>query len=761
MEPELRETRDALVAGRYDHALGLAGEGYRRASSGGHFDLAVRFLGNVGMAQFGLHRFDAALQTYLQAHSLAVHHGLESAAALSTTAIALLYAQLGELEAAADWLQKSSAALTGADQTRLLPAVEIQLGTVRARQGRLKEAMALFGRAIDAAERNDDLRLSSLGWNRVGEEFLLRQDLPAAEHAFLEAYRIRKLNHLPLDTSYLNLGQLRLAQGDLVSARTVLDLNVELANRSQGAWPTWKAYYFRARVHMAAGRLAQALDDLRVALRLARAWRWSSPGDDAIRIGNEGMLQVVYSALIEAGNRLYLQTGNKALLWETLDAAEENRAASLQVLIADPATWTAEFPAAYWATLNQLQRAEVEAIRQPGAKTDAAVAALRSELVRMEAGTGPAAFPQTAGLAHRLQPRIPAGTALMAFHVAPEGSWLWALDGGGVSLYPLPPEAALAAAAERLRKSASGTAPDVNDRAAQLYQLLFGALDARYRNKARWLLALDAGLFRVPFGTLIESRGGRTAYLAEIRVLQVIPGAAILLQPGKPYDYGSGRFAGVADPIYNLADPRFSGPDRARRAGTATVPMARLVSSTAEVEACARAFGRDEPIILTGAAASRTGIAEALGRRPAVLHFATHFLQSSQQHGYALMALSLGAQGATEVVTPYEIARWRTTAGLVVLSGCTSGGGAALPGTGLLGLTRAWLAAGAHDVVASQWATPDDSGVLFQAFYRYLCAAPRDGAPAALQHAQCEMIHKGGWRSHPGYWGAYFVSGRP
>ena len=34
--------------------------------------------------------------------------------------------------------------------------------------------------------------------------------------------------------------------------------------------------------------------------------------------------------------------------------------------------------------------------------------------------------------------------------------------------------------------------------------------------------------------------------------------------------------------------------------------------------------------------------------------------------------------------------------GLVVLSGCHSDAGRVLPGAGLLGLTRAWLTAGAH-----------------------------------------------------------------
>ena len=88
------------------------------------------------------------------------------------------------------------------------------------------------------------------------------------------------------------------------------------------------------------------------------------PPDDAARIGTEGWLELVHSALVEAGNRLYLETGEPALIRETFEAAEENRAGSLRAVLsrgrtADPSA----LPAAYWETLARLQRAEVQALR--------------------------------------------------------------------------------------------------------------------------------------------------------------------------------------------------------------------------------------------------------------------------------------------------------------------------------------------------------------------------------------------------------------
>jgi CHAT domain-containing protein len=186
--------------------------------------------------------------------------------------------------------------------------------------------------------------------------------------------------------------------------------------------------------------------------------------------------------------------------------------------------------------------------------------------------------------------------------------------------------------------------------------------------------------------------------------------------------------------------------------------LPRLVGSDAELDACARSW-RGERVLLKGAHASRDGLAEQLRRNPAVVHLATHVLESSERPSYGLIALSLTPRRESELLPPYEIAGWRTNAGLVVLSGCHSAGGAQLPGTGLLGLTRAWLMAGARSVIGSNWATPDESGALFGALYRNLSGKRRGSPAAALRAAQLEMIRSGGWRAKPSYWGAYFVVG--
>ncbi len=104
-----------------------------------------------------------------------------------------------------------------------------------------------------------------------------------------------------------------------------------------------------------------------------------------------------------------------------------------------------------------------------------------------------------------------------------------------------------------------------------------------------------------------------------------------------------------------------------------------------------------------------------------------------------------------------EIAASSIPAKLVVLSGCESARGQVVVAEGVLGLTSAFLSAGASAVVATLW--PVDDAVttdLMKEFYKELA---RGGTVAsALREAQLE-IRRHGDTSHPFYWAGFVVIG--
>jgi tetratricopeptide (TPR) repeat protein len=762
-------------AGRYREAL-QPFEAARALAEGAQVPrLAARALNNVGACQLGLHQYRPALQSLLEAQRQAEAAHDPSGAASFSYNIASLYTDLGELDAAAEWIQGTIRRLDAKDRKNL-PQILIQLATLRARQDRMPEARQLFHEGIEAADRAGDLSLCANGWSRLGGEYLKRGELALAEAPLLEGYRIRKLNHLALDVSYRSLGRLRLEQGDLSSAAALLDRAVELSSQARGGIPAWDTYHYRGRVRMAQGRLREAMADLRIAIRLARVWRWSAPADDAARKGTEGWLELVHSALVEAGNRLYLETREPALIRETFEAVEENRASSLRAVFsrgrwADPSA----LPPAYWETLARLQRAEVQALRTEDARSRETVASVRAELTRMELALGPAVAPLPSPVLEPARQALDGESVLLSFQLGDRISWLWALDRQGLALYALPARAEVESQAQAAAKAIREDAAPGADGPARLWRTLFGQLATRFQHKTRWLVALDRGStlmdsasrftagglpFEAPLAALEDSSRQPPAYLAERHAIEIIPGAGYWVEAGsRTRETPAPVFVGVGDPIYSTADPRLPPlPPGARPAPKPALMLPRLVGSGAELDACARSW-RGERVLLKGAAASRDGLAEQLRRNPAVVHLATHILESSERPAYGLIALSLTPRRESQLLPPYEIAGWRTNAGLVVLSGCHSAEGAQLPGTGLLGLTRAWLMAGAHSVIGSNWATPDESGALFGALYRNLSGVRGSSPAAALRAAQLEMIRSGGWRAKPSYWGAYFVVG--
>jgi CHAT domain-containing protein len=533
-----------------------------------------------------------------------------------------------------------------------------------------------------------------------------------------------------IESSYRNLGILRLKQGDAHAASVLLDRALALSQEPGGLRPNWDVYYARGWVRLEQNRLDAAMDDLRIAARLARNWRRDAVLDDATRVSAENFIQKVDSALVEAGNRLYFATHRRALAQETFESAEANRAASLRALLAEP---------------RAPSNADVE-------------------------------LPD---LLEHTRRSLPADAAFLAFHLGTldlPNSYLWAVSRESFALYRLPPGREIGALVAGFTKAVREQNPETQQQGARLFSTLFGQLDAAFRRKPRWLLALDAQLFKLPFAALIAETGAQgPVFLVERHSLQIASGAGMLAVARPRRRFFDGPFVGVADPVYNMADARWSGPRPASvlgfftaNAGDSTagdeLHLVRLAGTAREVAACAAAWGGSRaPTLLEGAAASRQRLQAALASRPTVVHFATHVLDSTADSAPGArsgrIVLSLTHSGQHEVISPVEIATWNLDGALVALSGCSSGSADTLPATGLMGLTRACQAAGASAVVASHWPTPDDAGTLFLSFYRYLRAAPQTGPAVALQHAQVDMLRSRTWRSNPLYWGAYFVTG--
>ncbi|MGB3544453.1 CHAT domain-containing protein, partial [Rubrivirga sp.] len=107
----------------------------------------------------------------------------------------------------------------------------------------------------------------------------------------------------------------------------------------------------------------------------------------------------------------------------------------------------------------------------------------------------------------------------------------------------------------------------------------------------------------------------------------------------------------------------------------------------------------------------------------------------------------------------YEVMETTLQADMVVLSGCSTGGGVAVAGEGIIGLQYGMRAAGARSTVATLWPVSDRaSATLMTSFYNAVASGSRKDE--ALRRAQIEYIEShAGIRASPFFWAAPTVSG--
>jgi CHAT domain-containing protein len=93
-------------------------------------------------------------------------------------------------------------------------------------------------------------------------------------------------------------------------------------------------------------------------------------------------------------------------------------------------------------------------------------------------------------------------------------------------------------------------------------------------------------------------------------------------------------------------------------------------------------------------------------------------------------------------------------ADLVVLSACQTGLGDVKSGDDVVGMNRAFIFAGTHALMSSLWRVSDVStAILMKQFYRsYMTYDKAESLSRAMQHVKNRY-------PHPGYWGAFILSG--
>jgi CHAT domain-containing protein len=191
------------------------------------------------------------------------------------------------------------------------------------------------------------------------------------------------------------------------------------------------------------------------------------------------------------------------------------------------------------------------------------------------------------------------------------------------------------------------------------------------------------------------------------------------------------------------------------------VTLTRLTFSRHEANAIAAIVPEEQAFQALDFRASRGTLATLDLSRYRILHFATHALVNSRHPELSGVVLSLvDEQGQAQdgFLRVHEIYSLKLAGDLVVLSACQTALGKEVRGEGLLGLTQAFMYAGAPRVVVSLWNVSDEATAeLMKRFYRaMLVDGLRPGA--ALRAAQVGLSREPRWAA-PYYWAGFVLQG--
>lgn len=348
-------------------------------------------------------------------------------------------------------------------------------------------------------------------------------------------------------------------------------------------------------------------------------------------------------------------------------------------------------------------------------------------------------------------------TTVLAYALGDSASILWAIDRKGFDMFELPARPDLNDDVRRLRDAlARPGAGDKALRAAarQLYATLVEPARERVGDSRNLVIVPDGFLFEIPFEILLseETKEGEAwsnmPYLVRSHTTVYSPSVSVFVQLQRK------KSRKYALDLVAVGDPRF---DTLEGDGA---KLADLPYTREEVMSISAPVKDKKKRVLLGDDASESHLKATLAEStPRLLHLATHGLVDPADPVASSVALCRSAGSEEDgYLHMLEILSMRLDVGLVVLSACESARGQVSRGEGVVGLGRAFIASGAHGIVASLWAVSDEStSALMTEFYKNMLGRKKS-AGEAMRTARLALLDNPEY-AHPFYWSPFIVIG--
>jgi CHAT domain-containing protein len=347
-----------------------------------------------------------------------------------------------------------------------------------------------------------------------------------------------------------------------------------------------------------------------------------------------------------------------------------------------------------------------------------------------------------------------AHATILFYWLGRERSYLWAITANRTARFPLPPAAEIDAAVQRYRQALLGwqdVLKTANADGTHLYDVLVGPARKLIAPNSRVILITDGSLDGLNFETLLApaslppaslSRGSLAPgsplhYWIEDATVLSASSLHVLAASQTHQEHGTGKLLLIGD------------------AASASPEYAPLPNATREMENVGSHFAAEARKTYTHDQATP---AAYLGSDPgqfSFIHFVAHATASklSPLDSAIVLSRSSSEQDSFKLYAR-EITQHQLHAELVTISSCQGAGAAAYSGEGLVGLSWAFVRAGAHNVIGALWDVNDASTANLMG---HVYDGLKHGQPpdAALRAAKLSLLRSEDVVRKPFYWAPF------
>jgi CHAT domain-containing protein/Tfp pilus assembly protein PilF len=344
------------------------------------------------------------------------------------------------------------------------------------------------------------------------------------------------------------------------------------------------------------------------------------------------------------------------------------------------------------------------------------------------------------------------GATLLFYWLGSDQSYLWAITPAKITLVQLPPQKEIVARVDRYRRTLLDVEDPLqarNEDGKALYQLLVAPAAKLIRRDAPVMILADGALSKLNFETLLapgpsKEAGQSAGSAAELHYL--LDDATLLSAP-------SLAMLGAAKPARN-ADRRLL------LLGDAVSPSQDYPSLPlfgVEMSQIKKHFPAQHLSAFAGQQATPASYLSSNPAQYSYIHFVAHAVASRTDPLDSAIILSRAkANEDSFKLYARDIMQHPIDARLVTISACYGSGTRSYAGEGLVGLSWAFLRAGAHSVIGALWEVSDDSTPqLMDSLYQ---GVEHGQEPAvALRHAKLSLLHSQNKFHRPFYWAPFQI----